>query len=128
MIAFDTDVLTEILLGNAAYVQRAATVPPEEQAVPIVVIEEVIRGRLEMVRRAESGKGRISLERAYQLLQSSLTDLRSLLILPYSAEAERLFNDWRARKIRVGTHDLRIAAIAQAHSAVLVSRNRRDFE
>jgi len=27
MIAFDTDVLTEILLGNARYVERAAAFP-----------------------------------------------------------------------------------------------------
>ena len=37
MIAFDTDVLTEILLGNAAYVGRAAAVPQPEQAVPVIV-------------------------------------------------------------------------------------------
>jgi hypothetical protein len=29
MIAFDTDVLTEILLGNAAFVKRASTIPIE---------------------------------------------------------------------------------------------------
>lgn len=33
MIAFDTDVLTEILMGNAACVGRAATIPVHEQAV-----------------------------------------------------------------------------------------------
>ena len=46
MIAFDTDVLTEILLGNATYVTRAAAIPLLEQAVPVIVIEEIMRGRL----------------------------------------------------------------------------------
>ena len=46
MIAFDTDVLTEILLGNATYVTRAAAIPLHEQAVPVIVIEEIMRGRL----------------------------------------------------------------------------------
>ena len=41
MKAFDTDVLTEILLGDPTYVARAATIPPHEQAVPIIVIEEL---------------------------------------------------------------------------------------
>jgi predicted nucleic acid-binding protein len=45
MIAFDTDVLTEILMGNAACVGRAATIPVHEQAVPVIVIEEIMRGR-----------------------------------------------------------------------------------
>ncbi len=45
MIAFDTDVLTEILLGNPAYVGRVAAIPLPEQAVPVVVIGEIMRGR-----------------------------------------------------------------------------------
>ena len=44
MIAFDTDVLTEILLGNTIFVRRAAAIPVREQAVLVIVIEELIRG------------------------------------------------------------------------------------
>jgi hypothetical protein len=40
MIAFDTDVLTEILLGNATFGQRAAAIPVREHAVPVIVIAE----------------------------------------------------------------------------------------
>ena len=39
MIAFDTDVLTEILLGDAAFAARAAAIPVHQQAVPVIVIE-----------------------------------------------------------------------------------------
>ena len=31
-------------------------------------------------------------------------------------------------RIRVGTQDLRIASIALAHSGIIVTRNRKDFE
>ena len=58
MIAFDTDVLTEVLLGNAIYVARAAAIPLHEQAVPVIVIEEVMRGRLNIIRQAEAGQAR----------------------------------------------------------------------
>ncbi len=51
-----------------------------------------------------------------------------MIVLPYTAEAEVHFEDWRKQKLRIGTHDLRIAATAVVHSATLVSRNRRDFE
>ena len=44
MIAFDTDVLTEILLGDPTLVARVVTIPPHEQTVPVVVIEEILRG------------------------------------------------------------------------------------
>jgi hypothetical protein len=50
LIAFDTDVLTEILLGDSTFVARVVTVPPHEQAVPLVLIEEIMRGRLQVIR------------------------------------------------------------------------------
>ena len=43
MIAFDTDVLVEILRGNPAIVDRADRVPPNEQSISIVVVEEILR-------------------------------------------------------------------------------------
>jgi predicted nucleic acid-binding protein len=64
MIAFDTDVLTEILLGSTAYVERAAAIPLHEQAVPVIVIEEIMRGRLNIIRQAEAERASISLARA----------------------------------------------------------------
>jgi predicted nucleic acid-binding protein len=69
MKAFDTDILTEILTGNPAYAERLAAVPPGEQAVPIVVIEELIRGRLNTIRQAEAAKSSITIEQAYFLLE-----------------------------------------------------------
>jgi tRNA(fMet)-specific endonuclease VapC len=128
MKAFDTDVLTEILSGNPEYAERIAQVPPDEQAVPVVVIEEIIRGRLNVIRRAEAGKGRVTVETAYRLFEQTLTDLRELRLLPYTEAAEAIVKTWRKQKIKGSTHDLRIAASCVAYSATLVTRNRRDFE
>jgi tRNA(fMet)-specific endonuclease VapC len=128
MIAFDADVLTGILAGDDQYVQQAALIPIPDQAVPIVVVEEIVRGRLNSVRQAEAGKTRLSVERAYELFEETLDAFRRVNVLPYSSAAETLFLQWRAQKIRVGTHDLRIAAICIASSATLVTRNERDFE
>lgn len=50
MIAFDTDVLSSILLGHEPTVQRASAIPLAEQFVPIIAIEEILRGRLNAVR------------------------------------------------------------------------------
>ena len=49
-------------------------------------------------------------------------------MLSFSAQAEGLVKDWRKKKIKGSTHDLRIAAICVASSATLVTRNRRDFQ
>jgi tRNA(fMet)-specific endonuclease VapC len=128
MIAFDTDVLTEILLDNPVFVDRAAAIPQHEQAVPIVVIEEILRGRLNVIRQAEANTARISVARAYDLFEQTIKDFQRLTILSYTPQADALYRDWRQQRIRVSTHDLRIAAICVSHAASLISRNRRDFE
>ncbi len=128
MIAFDTDVLTEVFLGNARYVDRAAEIPASQQAVPVIVMEEIVRGRLHAIRQAEAGRARITVVRAYELFHESLSDFRSLTVLPYTGRAESIFQQWRRQKVRVSTHDMRIAAICVDQEATLVSRNRRDFD
>ena len=81
MKAFDTDILTEILAGNPAYAERIANVPLEEQSAPLVAIEEILRGRLNAIRQAEARKGRITIERAYQLFEETLDALRELELI-----------------------------------------------
>ncbi len=128
MTAFDTDVLTEILQGNARFVERAAGIPTHEQVVPVIVLEEILRGRLHVIRQAEAGRARIDLERAYALFEETVSDFRRVTSLSYTSQAAVFYQQWRQQGIRISTHDLRIAAICVAHTARLISRNRRDFE
>lgn len=128
MITFDSDVLSSMFIGEPAISLRASLIPIDEQSVPIVVIEELIRGRLNTIRQAEAGKATVSIERSYELLELTIAALRKITVLPYNSKAHSLFLQWRDQKIKVGTHDLRVAAICIAHSAKLISRNRRDFD
>ena len=128
MIAFDADVFSEILAGHPQYSQRAHQISVHEQAVPIVVVEEILRGRLNSIRQAEAGKSKLSLERAYDLFGVTLNAFRHVTVLPYTSGADILYQQWRSEKARGGTHDLRIAAICVACSATLITRNQRDFE
>jgi len=128
MKAFDTDILTEILAGNPDYAERIANVPLVEQATPIVAVEEIIRGRLNATRQAEAGKARITIEQVYLLFEQTLDDLREVKVLSFTEQAEGLLKEWRKKKIRGSTHDLRIAASCVVSSATLVTRNRRDFQ
>ena len=127
MIAFDADVLTELLAGRADFIQRAVLLSSEIQAVPVIVIEEIVRGRLNTIRWAESGKAKIGLDRAYQLFQDTVADFSRFHVQAYDSQADHLFQNWKTEKIRVGTHDMRIAAICVSHDATLISRNRQDF-
>jgi len=128
MIAFDTDVVVEILRGTPSFVKRADGIPAKEQSISVIVIEEILRARLHAIRQAEAGHPRITLPRAYELFERSRQALAHFAVLPFTSEAESLFREYRSRKIRVATHDLRIAAISIAHRVKLISRNRRDFD
>ncbi len=128
MIAFDTDVLTGILMGRASFVERASRIASDQQAVPVIVIEEIMRGRLSVIRRAEASRPKVAIERAYELFERTFSDFRRMRILSFSAQAEALYKTWRQQGLRTSTHDLRIAATCVVHEARLISRNRRDFE
>jgi tRNA(fMet)-specific endonuclease VapC len=125
--AIDTDVFTAVMYGKASVVARLEAIPVEDQSIPVVVLEEILRGRLNAIRLAESGKDRTSLEVAYDLFRRSVIDSKSYRILKYSTEATDRVNEWKRQKIRVGTLDMRIAAIAVVHGARLVTMNRQDF-
>lgn len=127
MTAFDTDVLTEIFLGDQNYLQRLQSIIPSERAIPIVAAEEVLRGRLNIVRKAQSGKARISLDYAYKLFQIALVDINDYAILPYNTKADQEYAKLRLLKLKIGTQDLRIAAVCLVHQAKLISRNARDY-
>ena len=128
MKAFDTDVLTDLLDGRIDYWQRLADIPPRSQAIPVIVVEEVLRGRFDFIRQAQSGRKRGNLTRAYHDFERSFTDLRSQQLLSYDETADGVFVGWRKQGLRTPTNDLRIAATCVSHQATLVSRNRKDFE
>jgi tRNA(fMet)-specific endonuclease VapC len=48
-------------------------------------------------------------------------------VLPFDAAALADFHYLRQQKVRIGTRDLRIAAIARSRSLTLVTRNLSDF-
>jgi tRNA(fMet)-specific endonuclease VapC len=121
-------VLVEILKGNARYIERARQHVDPAQAVPVIVIEEIYRGRLSAIRRAESGQGAVGIVRAYELFERTHRDFLGRRVLAYDEAAHQQYLQWKGAKIKVATHDLRIAAICVAKDALLVSRNRRDFE
>lgn len=50
-----------------------------------------------------------------------------MTVLPYGADAHTIFQELQAQKLRVGTQDLKIAAIVLANNAILLTRNTQDF-
>src|SRR5690349_18332616 len=57
LIAFDTDIFTDVMYGDPRLTSRLAAIPVAEQTLAVVVIEEVIRGRFNAIRQAEASRG-----------------------------------------------------------------------
>lgn len=120
----DTDCFSLLQRGNQTITQRVRAVTSEEIATTIVTAEEQLRGRLDFIRRAVS---ETQLTSAYTRLWDTLEDFRSINVLSFDRYAYACFAELLRQKIRVGTQDLRIAAIALSINGILVTRNRRDF-
>ena len=90
----------------------------------MVTVEEQLRGRLKALRRASDGP---SLVAAYDRMRATLEFFRNLPLLAFDDSAFEQFASLRKQRIRTGTLDLRIAAIALAQESILVTRNARDF-
>jgi len=64
---------------------------------------------------------------AYERLSRHLDLYRRIRVLEFDERAATEFQRLRQARIRVGTMDLKIAAVVLAHDATLLSRNLRDF-
>lgn len=95
-----------------------------ETAITVITWEEQMRGRLNVIRQATSSEQRVL---AYTRLLSTIRFLQNFPIINFDAMADRDYIRLQAQKIRVGTQDLRIASIALSCSAVVVTRNHKDF-
>ena len=68
------------------------------------------------------------MEAGYAGLRTTIEFFNTVDVLDFDRAAAEHYADLRSGKLRVGTQDLRIAAITLAAGGILVTRNRRDFE
>ena len=121
----DSDHLSLHQRGHEILRTRLLRISPEKIGITVVSVEELFRGRLAQIRRAKEPDDRI---RTYYWLLKTLDFLCGFKILTYDPHAEAHYQNLRARKIRVGTQDLKIAAITLSLDATIVTRNLRDFK
>jgi tRNA(fMet)-specific endonuclease VapC len=124
MFILDTDHISLFQRRHPPVTSRVLATPPLELATTVVTVEEQFRGRLERVRRARSDE---EVVRAYQNLLATVLYFRTITIIGFDTQTQEIFQRLRAQQVRIGTQDLRIAAIALRQDATLVTRNRRDF-
>ena len=124
MFILDTDHVSLFQRHNPRVSARVLATPAQELATTVITVEEQLRGRLERVRRARSDA---EVVRAYHNLLATSLYLRTITIIGFDEQAQTIFRRLRVQGIRIGTQDLRIAAITLSHGATLVTRNGQDF-
>ncbi len=77
------------------------------------------------INRAQEGR---ALVRAYEQLQATLRYFSLVNVRPFTSVAAHRLEKLRAEKVRIGTQDLRIAAIVLSVNRILITSNRRDFD
>jgi len=128
VVILDTDCLTLLQRAEGESHQRLlARLRLVSQTRPIFVtvitIEEQLRGWLAQIARHRSAVRQVD---GYARLLELVHDLAARPALPFDEVAARRFESLR-NQVRIGTMDLKIAAITLAQGATLVSRNLRDY-
>ncbi|MEG4250913.1 type II toxin-antitoxin system VapC family toxin [Microcoleus sp. Pol10D4] len=121
----DTDCLTLFQNEHPLVKLRVSQANPEEIAVTVITVEEQMRGWLNAINQSSQSERVIW---GYKGFQDGVEYFNSVNVLKFDRDAYNCYTDLVRQKIRIGTKDLRIAAIAISRNAILVTRNRRDFE
>jgi tRNA(fMet)-specific endonuclease VapC len=127
MYLLDTDHISLIHRGGTEgrrIQSRLASVPPEQVFLSIVSYEEQMRGWLADIARARSVAQQ---KPRYEELNRMLNLYCTTPLLPFDDAAITVFQNLWLLRLRVGTMDLKIAAIALANDATLLTRNLADF-
>jgi tRNA(fMet)-specific endonuclease VapC len=128
MIILDTDHFTVLRYADDSrypiLTQRLLASEDQRIVTTVVTVEEQMRGWLAEVNRLRDIRRQRTAYDRLAMLVEFLSEWETLRIDEGAIEQ---FNDLRRQRIRIGTQDLKIAAIALTHRALLLSANLRDF-
>jgi tRNA(fMet)-specific endonuclease VapC len=124
MLILDTDHLTALARGDLALDNRLAR-SADVVCMSIVSVGEQMKGLTAQIGRA---RGPEQVKRAYGRIQAWSIDLQKWPIVGWDDRAAAKYDELRAKRIRIGTMELRIAALALTVDGTLLSRNIRDFD
>ncbi len=121
----DTDHISLFQRGNPIVTHNIQSKPRPELAVTIVSYEEQVRGWLKVVSRSFNDFEQMTF--GYGKLNENLDFYRTKTVLDFNVDAVKEFQKLLQQKVKTGTQDLKIAAIALSVDATIVTRNQRDF-
>ncbi|MFP4439505.1 MAG: type II toxin-antitoxin system VapC family toxin [Chloroflexaceae bacterium] len=124
MYLWDANILRAFAEGNSMLQQHLARVSWSEIALPSIVVAEVLRGRCEFTLKATPEQAPLAHKRLVETQQL----LQQFQVVVFDQKCSEVFVQIRhTLKSRKRYADFMIAAMAQAHHHVVVTRNLSDF-
>src|SRR5262245_21365911 len=129
MILLDTDHLTLLKYPAnpqcQALMARMEASPDQQIGTTIISVEEQWRGWFAVIARRKDVHRQVA---AYQELVALHDFLSGWTVVPFDESDAERFEQLRATGVRIGSMDLKIAAIALIHDALVLSANLQDFQ
>lgn len=129
MILLDTDHVNVLKYPDhprfASLTTQLNSSADQDVATTVITVEEQMRGWLAWINRSGDVRRQVP---AYQELLRLFDFFARWHVVLFDEQAASQFQGLRAQRIRIGTMDLKIAAIALIHDALLLSANLRDFQ
>jgi tRNA(fMet)-specific endonuclease VapC len=128
MLVLDTSILSILEWSGTSPKAQRLTQRLERGDQPIVTTivccEEQMRGWMASLNSQAKLTDQVE---SYRRLRRRIEYYCEIEILDFDAAAAAQFQEYRNAKLKVGTMDLRIAAIVFVHGATVLTENSRDF-
>lgn len=129
MIVLDTDHISLLQRESGPrferLMDRLEQLPPDgPPTISVISVEEQMRGWMAVIAREKKSRRQVP---AYLELADLFRFYSNYTIIEFDEAAADRFDELRAAKIKIGTMDLKIAAICLTNRAKLVSANLADF-
>lgn len=105
--------------------RRFSSLNEGELTTSIITFEEQMRGWLAVLAKSRTIDEQVL---AYSRLSRFVEQYRRISVLDFDEKAADVFRQLKNLKLKVASMDLKIASIAIANDALLLSRNLKDFE
>ena len=128
MIVLDTDHVSILQHADSevavALQERLGHSPDSDVATTAITLEEQTRSWLGLINRYADVRRQVAY---YDRFVASFRFFAKWRVVPFDEAAAMRFQELRSARVRIGSLDLKIAAICLVNRATLLSRNLADF-